>query len=497
MSISKFNQDNNCVAVGTQNGFAIYTLDPIELRYKDASEGIGVIEMLYCTSLVALVGSGHTPGSSPRKLKLLNLQTKENICELNFPSTIMDIKLCRQRMIICLQDQIHIYDLNTIKCIQILSATATSNGLIAYAPEPVSYLAFPTTFGTPSSGAVTAVGTAGSTSSGSTKGGPGSAYASVLAPTNACGGVLIYDTISLRLITQINAHRNGIAAMEFSADGKLLATASSSGTMVRVFGLPTGQHIYSFRRGATHATINSLSFDSSSQYLLAGTSTGNGTIHIFSLAQAAAGTSGSSMTAKPHAPLASGTTGGSPAALTAASVLNTVTSTAYVALTNVTLWSKAVAEGMGVLPEPVSEFANSYRACATIKLPESGGGGTGSGAGAGSGGSRCAYTAAFIRCPAVSTDSNSKGTSSEAPVASDDCSQSAMINKIAVVTEEGHMYRYVMPTMNTDATSSSVEEQTSEGHLETSRGSLGSADGLGAGAAHASVCVLEDEALLC
>lgn len=37
---------------------------------------MGKIEMLYCTSLLALVGSGEQSGSSPRKFKLWNSQNQ-------------------------------------------------------------------------------------------------------------------------------------------------------------------------------------------------------------------------------------------------------------------------------------------------------------------------------------------------------------------------------------------------------------------------------------
>lgn len=46
------------------------------MRFQNIGEGIGKIEMLYCTSLLTLVGSGEQPGSSPRKFRLWNSQNK-------------------------------------------------------------------------------------------------------------------------------------------------------------------------------------------------------------------------------------------------------------------------------------------------------------------------------------------------------------------------------------------------------------------------------------
>lgn len=45
---------------------------------------MGKIEMLYCTSLLALVGSGEQSGSSPRKFKLWNSQNQVNLLSLFF-----------------------------------------------------------------------------------------------------------------------------------------------------------------------------------------------------------------------------------------------------------------------------------------------------------------------------------------------------------------------------------------------------------------------------
>jgi autophagy-related protein 18 len=203
-----FNQDYTCVAIGSRNGFSIYNLDPIQvrridiklktdiliqLRYNNIGEGIGKIEMLYCTSLLALVGSGEQPGSSPRKFRLWNSQNKvrvkislwwvyiiifqEIICEITFASTILKMLMNRERLIVRLEGQIHVYDLATMKCLQVLTIAPSPSGVVALSAESSSYLAF---------------------------------------PSGNAGGVVIYDCLTLRLVTQIDAHKNSIAALEFN-----------------------------------------------------------------------------------------------------------------------------------------------------------------------------------------------------------------------------------------------------------------------------------------
>lgn len=42
---------------------------------------MGVVEMLFCTSLVALVGAGEQPAFSPRRLQIINTKVSSaSIC---------------------------------------------------------------------------------------------------------------------------------------------------------------------------------------------------------------------------------------------------------------------------------------------------------------------------------------------------------------------------------------------------------------------------------
>jgi hypothetical protein len=38
--------------------------------------GIGIVEMLFCTSLIALVGAGEQPTHSPRSLQIMNTKVR-------------------------------------------------------------------------------------------------------------------------------------------------------------------------------------------------------------------------------------------------------------------------------------------------------------------------------------------------------------------------------------------------------------------------------------
>lgn len=60
-----FNQDHSCLAVGYSSGFRIYHTDPFSRIFKGNDGNVSIIEMLFSTSLVALV-------LSPRHLIIKN-----------------------------------------------------------------------------------------------------------------------------------------------------------------------------------------------------------------------------------------------------------------------------------------------------------------------------------------------------------------------------------------------------------------------------------------
>lgn len=404
-----FNQDISCVALGTNKGLLIYNIEPIERRFADVSEGVGLIEMLYCTSLLAYVGSGDTIGSSPRRLKLCKSPEKEIICELPFNSAIVSIKMNKLRLIVCLDLTVHIFDLTSIVCLQVLSTTVNINGVIALSSEEKSYLAFP-------SGVVS-------------------------------GDVIIYDTISLKILSQFHAHKTEITNIEFNRSGTLLATASKTGTVIRVFATPAGEHMYSFRRGSYPAHIHSINFCPLSQYLCVASS--SGTVHIFAFEQKAAATAAVALSAVSRgiettpSTSSSSSSSSSPPSTTNTpspppprnSLSNSITTTLSNSVTTAsrTFWSY-IPTGI-----PMTAFAENSRAVATLTVS-------------------CADRGVAYKTALLLSETAGRHRL-----------------KLAVVTMEGHLYRYIVSLEGDSGVSSSKVET---------------------GGATYGVCMLEDEELL-
>lgn len=114
-----FNQDLTCVALGLKTGYKIVNVEQKFGRccsYKD--DCVNIIEMLYTTSLIAITPLGNEIGSSPRELKIKNTKTNSTICSLFFPTSILNIKLTNDYLVVVLESQLYIYEIKTMKLLQ-------------------------------------------------------------------------------------------------------------------------------------------------------------------------------------------------------------------------------------------------------------------------------------------------------------------------------------------------------------------------------------------
>jgi hypothetical protein len=97
--------------------------------------------MLFCTSLVALVGAAENqPSNSPRKLQIVNTKRQSTICELIFPTSVLAVKMNRKRLVVVLETEIYIYDISTMKLLHTIETGPNPNGEYGsdVAPRPVT-----------------------------------------------------------------------------------------------------------------------------------------------------------------------------------------------------------------------------------------------------------------------------------------------------------------------------------------------------------------------
>ncbi|SAL98605.1 hypothetical protein [Absidia glauca] len=211
-----------------------------------------IVEMLYCTSLVALVGTEEQPSFSNRHLKIINTKRQSTICELAFPTSICAVKMNRRRLVVVLKEQIFVYDISNMKLLHTTETNTNLQAICALSPSSDNcYIAYPSGDQTPHS-------------------------------SFPNGDVEIFDTLSLQLVNIVQAHKSPVSNIAMNSDGTLMATASEKGTVIRVFSIPDASKVYQFRRGSYPAKIYSMSFNLASSLLCVSSDTE--TVHIFKLA---------------------------------------------------------------------------------------------------------------------------------------------------------------------------------------------------------------------
>nr|AFK44190.1 unknown [Medicago truncatula] len=240
-----FNQDSGRFAAGTDHGFRIYNCDPFrEIFRRDfgPNGGIGLVHMLFRCNILAFVGGGSDPRYPANKVMIWDDHQSRCIGELSFRSEVKGVRLRRDRIVVVLAHKIFVYNFADLKVLHQIETIANPTGLCE-----VSHV----------SGTM------------------------VLACPGLQKGQIRVEHYASKRTKFIMAHDSRIACFAITQDGRLLATASSKGTLVRVFNTLDGSLLQEVRRGADRAEIYSLAFSSSAQWLAV--SSDKGTVHVFNL----------------------------------------------------------------------------------------------------------------------------------------------------------------------------------------------------------------------
>ena len=252
-----FNQDATCFSTGLRDRSCVYSCMPFQRHEFASNGGIGAMAMLYRTNLLAMCGGGDTPAFSPRRLRVVNTTTKAALCELLFETTVLSVKMNRERLVVALQNKIHVFDLDTMTALHMLQTPPNMGGLMTLQAN-------------------TNTG-ANNNSNGDDSSNRGVFLAFPGGTTK--GELVLFDVRNLKIVNLIQAHQHPLTAMELSQGGRFVATASTEGTIIRVFKVPSGERLHTFRRGTRRGIIRCLSFDIAGKYLCVGSA--SGTIHFY------------------------------------------------------------------------------------------------------------------------------------------------------------------------------------------------------------------------
>ncbi|CAH1444217.1 unnamed protein product [Lactuca virosa] len=240
-----FNQDSGCFAAGTDRGFRIFNCDPFREIFRrdyDTGGGIGVVQMLFRCNILALVGGGPDPQYPLNKVMIWDDHQSRCIGELSFRSEVKSVRLRRDRIVVILAQKIYVYNFADLKLLQQIDTFTNPKGLCE-----VSHLA----------------------------------GSMVLVCPGLRKGEIRVEHYSSKQTKFINAHDSRIKCLALTHDGRLLATASRKGTLVRIFNTLDGSLLQEVRRGSDKADIYSLAFSPTAERLAV--SSDRGTVHVFNL----------------------------------------------------------------------------------------------------------------------------------------------------------------------------------------------------------------------
>eukprot|EP01065_Artemidia_motanka_P032264 TRINITY_DN39287_c0_g1_i1.p1 TRINITY_DN39287_c0_g1~~TRINITY_DN39287_c0_g1_i1.p1 ORF type:complete len:334 (+),score=53.74 TRINITY_DN39287_c0_g1_i1:43-1044(+) len=239
-----FNQDNECFCVGAESGFFIYNCHPFQALFcRRFPGGLGIVELLHRSNIVALVGGGRKPCWPPDRVQIWDDSRVQIARTLIFDDPVQAVKLRRGRVFIATASHVHVFEGDEFKPAQKFSTAPNLAGAVDATVRQHSDC--------------------------------------VLAAPSLRPGVLRIENITDGVGTFVTVGEAAPSAMKLSQDGALLAVASEDSRKICVYECCSNKLVKELRCGAA-SPISSLSFNSDSTLLVACTI--GGTVHIYNLA---------------------------------------------------------------------------------------------------------------------------------------------------------------------------------------------------------------------
>lgn len=237
-----FNQDLSCCAAATGRGFRIYNLSPFKSSFKrDLNGGIKLVAMLNQCNIVALVGNGQNPKFPSNKVVIWDDAKSQVINEITESNEILSIKLKRDKLFVACDIYISIISMVNFRKIEVQETHLNKYGVFAVNDYP---------------------------------------WKDIIGYPDKKKGYLTIKNLDNKAKISFRTNQSGIACLQMSYDGSLIASASEKGTLIRIYD-NYGNLQQELRRGGENALIYSIAFDINNKYIAC--SSDRNTVHIFFL----------------------------------------------------------------------------------------------------------------------------------------------------------------------------------------------------------------------
>lgn len=236
-----FNQSGSHLICCGNKGETIYKLMP-SLSMKidnNRNGGVGIFRMFGTTNIMIFTGGGKNPCKSKDTVVIWDECKKKIVTELDMKETVRNICVANDRIVVVLEKMIYIFNFKGV-LLNTKPTYSNPDGLCVINNNADKF-------------AIVSLGL-------------------------KKGEVMIWEPINDKQ-KLIQAHNSNIEYISTNNTGNLIATASETGTLIRVF---AGSEVkYEFRRGTYTTRIFDLQFSKDSKILAC--CSGNGTIHLFDL----------------------------------------------------------------------------------------------------------------------------------------------------------------------------------------------------------------------
>ena len=237
-----FNQDASCISIGTETGFGIYLTNPFKKKFiRNLNGGIGIVEMLNKTNIFALVGGGKNPKYPPNKLIIYDDHQLEVISELKFISNVKNVKLKTDKIFVACNNKIYLFHLKHFEIYDNYDTAENPKGIMSISID--DYI--------------------------------------VAFPKKDFEGSVLVKNYENKKETTINCFKEKINFISLNKEGKVIATTTIKGTIIRIYNTIKGDFIKEVRRGKENAEIYSISFDIKSNFICV--TSDRKTVHIFNI----------------------------------------------------------------------------------------------------------------------------------------------------------------------------------------------------------------------
>ncbi|KAI6250737.1 SVP1-like protein 2 [Erysiphe necator] len=211
----------------------------LRLKNADFGAGIGIVQMVGKSNFIGMVGGGKQPKFSQNKVVVWDDAKKKVVLQIHTPTVALGVRISKTHIVVVLQNTVRAYKFQTpLKLWHAFETTDNFQGLCCLDSNTLAF------------------------------------------PGRTSGQVQLVD-LTTGSVSIIPAHGSSLRALVLSQNGQIVATASETGTLIRIFATQSCARIAELRRGVDQAVIFSLAISPSGRLLAA--ISDKSTLHIFDI----------------------------------------------------------------------------------------------------------------------------------------------------------------------------------------------------------------------